>query len=88
MTIKLLNTLLNNNSNLRIQLLFPRNNSTNNIIRFTLIYFSNIPIISADNTAVKKAVVLQAELKNNPTEVPVFCQVEYVGENKAVALIK
>lgn len=58
------------------------------IIAFSFICFCYIPGISADNTAVKKAIVLQAELKNNPTKVPVFCQVEFEGENAAEALIK
>ena len=60
----------------------------NIIIAFFFICSGFVPGISADKTTVTKAIVLQAELKNNPTKVPVFCKVEYVGENKAVALIK
>jgi hypothetical protein len=58
------------------------------IIAFSFICFCHVSGISADKTTVTKAIVLQAELKNNPTKVPVFCKVVYEGENTTEALIE
>lgn len=58
------------------------------IITFSFICSGSIYGIPADNTTVKKAIVLQAGLKNNSTKVPVLCKVEYDGENPVEAIIK
>jgi hypothetical protein len=58
------------------------------IIAFSFTCSVYVPGFSADNTTVTKAIVLQAELKNNPTKVPVFCKVVYEGESTTEALIK
>ena len=58
------------------------------IIVSSFIFFSHIPGISAGDSTVKKAIVLQAELKKNSSLVPVFCQVDYAGKNETDAIIK
>lgn len=60
----------------------------NFIIAFLFICFSSSSGIVANNIVVKKAIVLQAELKNNSAKVPVFCQFEFEGEEKTEAIIK
>ena len=58
------------------------------IITLLIICSGFVSGIPEDKITITKAVVLQAELKNNQTELPILCKVAYEGENNTEAIIK